>query len=100
MGPMESLKSAFCLTLGAIPKEDPIRKQAEDLPLIFTSESLAAKASLESSLPSGVKTQNQAPLGILEKIRSASFSNPAEISAGEGSSGSRTSGSSSRVNLQ
>jgi len=79
MGPMDSLKSAFCFTLGAIPKEEPIRKQALDLPEFFTSASLAAKASLLNSFPSGVNTQNQAPFGILEKIRSASFSNPAAI---------------------
>ena len=77
-----------------------MRKQALDLPEFFTEASFDAKPSLESSLPSGVNTQNQAPLGILLKIRSASFSSPAEISAGEGSSGSLTSGNSSNVNLQ
>ena len=87
---MESLKSARCLTRGDMPKEDPIRKQALDLPDIFTSFSFCAKDSLLSSLPSGVNTQNQAPFGILEKITSASFSRPAETSAGEGSSGRRT----------
>ena len=100
MGPMESLKSAFCLTRGDMPKEEPMRKQALDLPLSFTSPSFAAKPSLESSFPSGVKTQNQAPLGILLKISSASFSRPALNYAGEGYSGRRTSGSSSRLKRQ
>ena len=34
MGPMESLKSARCFTLGAVPKEEPMRKQA----LLFSCE--------------------------------------------------------------
>ena len=94
MGPMESLKSAFSLTLGAMPKEEPMRKQALLLPESFTSPIFLAKASLLSSFPSGVKTQNQAPLGMRERISSASFSSPAAISAGLGSSGRRHSGSS------
>ena len=89
MGPIESLKSARSFTLGAMPKEEPIKKQALDLPESFTSFNLSANFSLDSSLPSGVKTQNHAPFGIFEKIKSASFSSPAEISAGDGSSGSR-----------
>ena len=64
MGPMESLKSALAFTRGLIPKEEPMRKQALLLPESFTSFSLSAKASEERILPSGVKTQNQAPLGI------------------------------------
>ena len=56
MGPMDSLKSAFSFTLGAIPKEEPMRKQALDLPEFFTESSYEAKPSLESSLPSGVNT--------------------------------------------
>ena len=32
MGPMESLKSALCFTRGDMPKEEPMRKQALDLP--------------------------------------------------------------------
>ena len=100
MGPMESLKSAFALTLGAMPKEEPMRKQAQLLPEFFTFFRVSAKPSLESVFPSGVNTQNQAPLGIFARMVSASFSRPAAISAGEGFSGSRTSGSSSRVNLQ
>ena len=100
MGPMDSLKSALCLTLGAMPKEEPIRKQALLFPMFFTVFSCLAKSSLDSSFPSGVKTQNQAPLGIFDRITSASFSRPAEISAGEGFSGSLHSGSSSSVNLQ
>ena len=62
-----------------MPKEEPIKKQALLLPDSFTSFSLAAKLSLESSFPSGVKMQNQAPLGILPKIVSASFSRPVAI---------------------
>ena len=85
---MERRKSALCLTRGDIPKEEPIKKQALDLPEFFTSRSLSAKASLDSSFPSGVRTQNHEPLGILEKISSASFSSPASISPGEGFSGS------------
>ena len=100
MGPMDSFKSARCLTLGAMPKEEPMRKQALLLPEFFTVFKVFAKSSLDNSFPSGVKAQNQAPLGSLEKIKSASFSSPAEISAGEGFSGSRASGSSRRVNLQ
>ena len=100
MGPMESLKSALAFTRGLMPKEEPMRKQALLLPDSFTSFNLSAKLSEERIFPSGVKTQNQAPLGILEKISSASFSSPAAISAGEGASGSRTSGSSSRVKRQ
>ena len=65
---MERRKSALCLTRGDIPKEEPIKKQALDLPEFFTSRSLSAKASLDSSFPSGVRTQNHEPLGILEKI--------------------------------
>lgn len=63
IGPIESLKSAFSLTLGAMPKEEPMRKQALLLPESFTEAILSAKASLLSSFPSGVKTQNQAPWG-------------------------------------
>ena len=97
---MERRKSALCLTRGDIPKEEPIKKQALDLPEFFTSRSLSAKASLDSSFPSGVRTQNQEPLGILEKISSASFSSPDSISPGEGFSGSLASGSSRRVKAQ
>ena len=100
MGPMESFRSALCLTLGAMPKEEPMRKQALDLPELFTFFKVCAKSSLLSSFPSGVNTQNHAPLGIFARIKSASFSSPPEISAGEGSSGSRLSGSSSRVKRQ
>ena len=99
IGLMDSLKSAFCFTLSAMPKEEPMRKQALDFPEFFTEASFSAKPSLLKSFPSGVNTQNQAPLGILLKISSASFSSPAVISAGEGFSGRRTSGSSRRLNL-
>ena len=58
MGPMESLKSAFCLICGAIPKEEPIKKQALDLPQSLISFSFSAKASLDNVFPSGVKMQN------------------------------------------
>ena len=68
MGLMESLKSARSFTLGAMPKEEPMRKQALDLPEFLTAASFPARASLLKSVPSGVKTQNQAPFGILEKI--------------------------------
>ena len=100
MGPMESLKSARCLTLGAMPKEEPMREQALLFPEFFTVFMVFANSSLERSFPSGVNTQNQPPLGTLERIRSASFSSPAEISAGEGFSGRRLSGNSRRLNLQ
>ena len=33
----------LCLTRGDIPKEEPIKKQALDLPEFFTSRSLSAK---------------------------------------------------------
>ena len=94
IGPMESLKSAAAFTLGDMPKEEPIKKQALLFPESFTSYTLAAKASEDITFPSGVSTQNQAPFGILLRIRSASFSKPAEISAAEGFSGRRNSGNS------
>ena len=97
---MESLKSAFALTLGAIPKEEPMRKQALLLPESLTDASFSAKTSLLITFPSGVKTQNHAPFGMRERIFSASFSSHAAISAGLGFSGSRYSGSSRRVNRQ
>lgn len=53
IAPMERRKSALCLTRGDIPKEEPIKKQALDLPEFFTSRSLSAKASLDSSSPRG-----------------------------------------------
>ena len=94
MGPMESLKSALAFTRGDNPKEDPIKKQALLLPDNFTSFTFWARASEEIIFPSGVSVHNHAPLGILLNISSASFSRPALISAGEGSSGSRDSGNS------
>ena len=36
MGPMDSFKSALDLTLGDMPKEEPIKKQALLLPEFFT----------------------------------------------------------------
>ena len=54
----------------------------------------STKSSEEMILPSGVNTHNHAPLGILVKMLWASFSSPAAICAGEGSSGKRTSGNS------
>ena len=77
-----------------------MRKQALLLPESFTEAILSAKASLLSSFPSGVKTQNQAPLGMRARMSSASFSSPMVISAWLGFSGSRYSGSSKRVNRQ
>ena len=94
MGLMESLKSAVSFKRFAMPKEDPIRKHRRLFPDIFTSCSFAANDSEESNFPSGVKTQNQLPLGILVRIKSASFSSPADISAEDGLSGSLTSGNS------
>ena len=91
---MESLKSAFSFTRGDIPKEDPIKKHALLLPESFTSFTLSARASEDITFPSGVNVQNHAPLGILLKIKSASFSRPALISAREGFSGSLVSGNS------
>ena len=92
MGPMDSLKSAICLILGEIPKDEPIKKQALDLPDSLTCFIFSANSSLERVFPSGVKMHSQAPLGIFAKICSASFYNPAAISAGVGSSGNRYSG--------
>ena len=77
-----------------------MRKQAALLPSFFTDRSLSAKASEDSSVPSGVSTQNHAPLGTAAKIRSASAASPAAISDGLGSSGRRLSGSSTSRNLQ
>ena len=94
MGLIESRKSAISFSRGAIPKEEPMRKQILFLPESFTDLILSASSSEESILPSGVSVQNHAPLGIFVKIKSASFSRPAAISAGEGFSGSRDSGSS------
>ena len=100
MGPMLRRKSARAFTRGAIPKEEPMRKQALPLPEFFTSRSFSAKASLDRSLPSGVKTHSQAPFGIRARMASASFSSPWAISEEEGFSGSLASGSSRRVNRQ
>ena len=75
-----------------MPKEEPIKKQALLFPDNFTSLSFSESASDESNLPSGVKTQNHEPFGIFDSIKSASFSKPAQISAGDGLSGSLDSG--------
>ena len=40
---MESLKSARCFTLGAMPKDEPIRKIALLFPESLTSLSFSAK---------------------------------------------------------
>ena len=77
-----------------------MRNTALLLPESFTSFSFRAKSSLESSLPSGVKTQNQLAFVTRGRMASASFSSPAAISAGLGFSGRRLSGSSSRVKRQ
>ena len=61
MGLMDSLKSAIALIFGWMPKEEPMRKQALDLPLSFTEASFSAKPSLDSSFPSGVNMQSQLP---------------------------------------
>ena len=77
-----------------------MRKQAEDFPAFFTWESFAANSSLLRSLPSGVNTHSQAPLGTAAKMASASLESPAAISAGEGFSGRRYSGSSRSLKRQ
>jgi len=84
----------------AIPKEDPIRKQAALLPDSLISDIFPARLSDESCLPSGVSTQNQAPFGTFVSISSASLSRPAVISAVEGLSGNLHSGSSIMRKLQ
>ena len=100
MGLIESLKSALLLTDSAMPKDDPIKKQAQLLPDTLILAIFSASASEESNFPSGVKMQNQAFFGIFSVIDTASFSNPAAISAGEGESDKRASGSSIILNLQ
>ena len=97
---MESLKSAFCLIEFAMPKEDPIKKQALLFPDNFIELIFCASSSEESSFPSGVNMQNHAFFGIFSVIIPASFSNAAEISTAEGASDVRASGNSKIVNLQ
>lgn len=77
-----------------------MRKHAADFPDSLTSASFPANSGELRGLPSGVRTQNQAPLGILVRISAASLRSAAAISAGDGSSGSRASGSSRSWNRQ
>ena len=91
---MESLKSARSFNCSAMPKDEPIKKQALLKPLNLICANFSAKASEESGFASGVNTQNHAPFGILEIICSASFSKPFLISVGVGSVDKRYSGSS------
>ena len=54
MGLIESLKSAAFLTESAMPKEEPIKKQALLFPALLICAILSASASDDSSFPSGV----------------------------------------------
>ena len=94
MGLIDSFISAMSFRRCAIPNEEPIRKQAQLLPESLISDIFCARASELSNLPSGVIVQNHEPFGILESIRSASFSRPACMVALDGYSGSLDSGSS------
>ena len=53
-----------------MPNDEPIRKQAADLPPVFTPCSAEASSSEESSLPSGVSTQSHAPFGMALRMAS------------------------------
>ena len=72
----------------------PIRKQAADLPPVFTLCSAEASSSEESILPSGVSTQSHAPFGMALRMASASRARPWAICVPFGLSGRRYSGSS------
>ena len=91
---IESFKSAIALIDGSMPNDEPIRKQAADLPPVFTLCSAEASSSEESSLPSGVSTQSHAPFGMALRMASASRARPCAICVPFGLSGRRYSGSS------
>ena len=71
-----SRRSARALISGAMPKLEPSRKQAAERPLFLTSARAAAKPSEESFFPSGVRTQNQAPLGSFSRMSWPSRASP------------------------
>ena len=93
----DSRSSAACLTEGSIPKDEPITNAAADFPLPLTAASRPASSSEERSRPSGVNTHSHAPFGTCSWMAAASRESPCAISAGEGFSGSRDSGSSTSL---
>ena len=69
---MDSFRSAAAFRPGSMPKDEPMRKQAADLPAFFTSRRVLASSSEDCCRPSGVRTQNHAPLGMAFLMASAS----------------------------
>ena len=67
------------LMRASMPKDEPIRKHAALRPLSFSACRRSARPSDESSVPSGVSTQNHAPRGSFASICSASRARPAAI---------------------
>ena len=76
---IEGFRAAIAWVDGWMPNDEPIRKQAADLPPVFTPCSAEASSSEESSLPSGVSTQSHAPFGMVLRMDSASRARPCAI---------------------
>ena len=77
-----------------------MRNTSWPTPWLAQASSCRARASLDRSSPSTHRAMRAAPEGSLARMAAASFKRAASTWAGEGSSGSRSSGSSVSSSLQ
>ena len=100
MGDMESRSLASALMEGCRPKDPPMRNTRCPTPWLAQAAICRASASLDRGSPSTHRAIRAAPDGSLARMAAASFKRAASIWAGEGASGSRSSGSSTSSSLQ